>query len=984
MLAKEKIKTIFRQIDKKKIVFCTLSVIVFFLLIIFIPLTWAKVIPVDSVSVSSTKLNYDSDPGSWRLNSSITFTDVDKITLKLNLKTIPKIDYNYIDTIFVIDNSESMEYEKFSYVNSACSELIDKLYNQNANNKTALITFNSTASIEQGLYNDKNSIKSAINNISFSSGTNYYQAFQKIDELLSNYKKESGRELLVLFVTDGVSNEDIPNEGPSYKMLKEKYPYINIHIVQYEMGDKVNSNIALVSDKQFVSTKDNIKEQLDKASVVSMIYDTFNISSYINGDYFDVLNYSSSIGALNFDNDILTWNLDKTIGTLEDTDAFVKLKLKKQYIDTETVVSVLKRNVINYKLGNVSETIDSSLSPIISNYNSVSYNMNLPAECIIDNYPVTKKYRVFDEVEIYNDKLMCGNYQLKGYDVKTSGVKMTNSNHFIMPNKDVELVAKWSNVSLSKRMDGKVSKVQTLYDVLADSAVADNIKSSFVSSTAGISIKGGSSDTNGKGLYEISTTKSDKYPIYYFRGDINNNNVKFAGFCWKIVRTTEKGGIKLVYNGVPDSLGYCSTTTGASTRISQNSFNSNYASAASVGYMYGTLHNLTYQRLNLYFAFGIKKNGIYNIPNSKYYYSDTVIYKNGVYTLVNPVQYLYKENHSNLDKKYTCLSETETNCTQVSQVYAVDSGASYLNYYSFSNGQTYESLYEDGNNHKWVFGNDFTYSNGVYTLKDTISINMGDYLTEGSKIYNKHNYTCLSENNTCSTLYYILVHKKSSNTIDDNTGYYSMTGGKGIEDIKQEMFENKNDSTIKTVVDTWYKNNLLDYTKYLEDANWCNDRTISDSSLLSKDTDASNDSYSHFIGYYRLYYGSYKLSFTCTNKNDILNTSVEGFNYPVALLTLDEYIYAGGSSNNNSNYYLYTGLTDWMLTPRSYYGFNASVSYVTPNGSVSGDGTNYNVKDQYGVRPSIVLKNSIRTDGGNGTIEDPYLITEDVNKKVIG
>lgn len=317
-------------------------------------------------------------------------------------------------------------------------------------------------------------------------------------------------------------------------------------------------------------------------------------------------------------------------------------------------------------------------------------------------------------------------------------------------------------------------------------------------------------------------------------------------------------------------------------------------------------------------------------------------------------------------------------------MYAGDSGASYLIYYNFSNGHTYESLYEDGNNHKWVFGNDFTYSNGVYTLKDTISINMGDYLTEGSKIYNKHNYTCLSENNTCSTLYYILTHKKSSNTIDDNTGYYSMTGGKGIEDIKQEMFENKNDSTIKTVVDTWYKNNLLDYTKYLEDANWCNDRTISDSSLLSKDTDASNDSYSHFIGYYRLYYGSYKLSFTCTNENDILNTSVEGFNYPVALLTLDEYIYAGGSSKNNSNYYLYTGLADWMLTPRSYYGINASVSYVTPNGSVGGDSTNYNVKDQYGVRPSIVLKNSIRTDGGNGTIEDPYLITEDVNKKVIG
>ncbi len=62
-----------------------------------------------------------------------------------------------------------------------------------------------------------------------------------------------------------------------------------------------------------------------------------------------------------------------------------------------------------------------------------------------------------------------------------------------------------------------------------------------------------SSDTNGNGLYIHTDSNGEIYnasnPIYYYRGDINNNNVVFANYCWKIVRTTETGGTKLIYNG---------------------------------------------------------------------------------------------------------------------------------------------------------------------------------------------------------------------------------------------------------------------------------------------------------------------------------------------------------------------------------------------------------------------------------------------------
>ena len=51
-------------------------------------------------------------------------------------------------------------------------------------------------------------------------------------------------------------------------------------------------------------------------------------------------------------------------------------------------------------------------------------------------------------------------------------------------------------------------------------------------------------------LYSESDASTYANPVYYFNGAVEDNNVLFAGFCWKIVRTTDTGGIKMIYNGV--------------------------------------------------------------------------------------------------------------------------------------------------------------------------------------------------------------------------------------------------------------------------------------------------------------------------------------------------------------------------------------------------------------------------------------------------
>ena len=57
------------------------------------------------------------------------------------------------------------------------------------------------------------------------------------------------------------------------------------------------------------------------------------------------------------------------------------------------------------------------------------------------------------------------------------------------------------------------------------------------------------------GLYNGEGADTYANPVYYYKGNVQNNNVLFGGFCWKIVRTTETGGVKIVYNGYYEKYG---------------------------------------------------------------------------------------------------------------------------------------------------------------------------------------------------------------------------------------------------------------------------------------------------------------------------------------------------------------------------------------------------------------------------------------------
>ena len=219
-----------------------------------------------------------------------------------------------------------------------------------------------------------------------------------------------------------------------------------------------------------------------------------------------------------------------------------------------------------------------------------------------------------------------------------------------------------------------------LAKIMAESAYLDSGKSEYVSSCNGVNIGQISSDTNGKGIYEIASTKNDTYPIYYYRGTVDNNNVKFGGFCWKAIRTTDTGGVKMIYNGEPDGSGNCTNTTGESTQIGESTF-SITAQIFRVGYMNGKGYSpSTRASSNL---------------STAYVYGNDIIYSGGTYTLTDTMTSTgdWSADYNTLSSHhYTCFSTGNT-CTSVYYIY--DTTSSYANFITLTNGEKIEDALDE-------------------------------------------------------------------------------------------------------------------------------------------------------------------------------------------------------------------------------------------------------------------------------------------------
>ena len=180
-----------------------------------IPFSLAAPTHIGSVEIKSEELDYDQKaPGSFKITKSAKWISKGKAQITFDVDTVVKTANQYTDIIFVLDISGSMSGNKLNRVKTDATELVNSLLS-NTNNRAALITFETTSQIVSNLTNNKDELVNKINELQVAGRTNYYQALVNVDNILKNYQKENGREVIVLFLTDGYPNEDVPNEKKS-------------------------------------------------------------------------------------------------------------------------------------------------------------------------------------------------------------------------------------------------------------------------------------------------------------------------------------------------------------------------------------------------------------------------------------------------------------------------------------------------------------------------------------------------------------------------------------------------------------------------------------------------------------------------------------------------------------------------------------------------------------------------------------------------
>ena len=366
---------------------------------------------IKSVEIQSNDYN---QPGSWHIDKSAEWTGFGKARVTFDVNSVVKTaEGRYKDVIFVIDVSGSMSGSKLDRAKQDAIDLTNYLLS-NSNNRVALITFDTTSTVVSGFINNKMQMVDYIENLSDRGSTNYNAGLLNVDSVMENYVQDPNKDLVVLFLTDGYPNVDTPNEKATYQVLKDKYPYMTINGIQYEMGKNIIKEIIDISDNQFIANQDTLNNVLFDATVTPVTYDNFVITDYINDDYFYVESVNDievPFGDVTLEDvngvQKITWDLGNNYVTGRNVKMFINLNLKESFHNTDGFYPTNKSETIVSKLPDEElKTKDSELTPVLKNIYKVIYDTNTPNGCTLPSI-ASEEYMVYQTVTKRSDILTC-------------------------------------------------------------------------------------------------------------------------------------------------------------------------------------------------------------------------------------------------------------------------------------------------------------------------------------------------------------------------------------------------------------------------------------------------------------------------------------------------------------------------------------------------------------------------------------------------
>ena len=442
---------------------------------------------------------------------------------------------------------------------------------------------------------------------------------------------------------------------------------------------------------------------------------------------------------------------------------------------------------------------------------------------------------------------------------------------------------------------------------------------------------------------------------------LNMNNVIFGGVCWQIIRTTDTGGIRVLYNGYAED-GKCLNTRG-----NQMGFDGRH----------------------------------YYSMNYPIYYGDSFEYdsETNQFKLTGDlIQETWSDStYSNLVGKYTCRSsEPSVTC---SRIYYVESYRSNYdaNLYEFYRSVQYQLLAKSGFNRNpktdttdvpsfggykyykfekeqisnsstegYLFSKNATYRDGKYYLDLT------DTVTSTNINYR---YTCLNNTGECEELHYLNNTGSYSHNTNPFGIYYTFRDGDfSAESFEKVLHGNNENSTAKNIIDRWYKDRLVEYKDYIEETVFCNERTEFGSTPNNWITNGGVidiDFQPQFNNGLEEENGNNIICKDNRDKFSIANDQAK-LEYSIALPSMNELLLLTGKLNKNSGIDRVrnqSGDNYWTMSPT--FSYNSVYNWA-----VQGSGQIYPMynSDQFGIRPMISLRPNIRYVDGDGSMNNPYVI----------
>ena len=259
------------------------------------------------------------------------------------------------------------------------------------------------------------------------------------------------------------------------------------------------------------------------------------------------------------------------------------------------------------------------------------------------------------------------------------------------------------------------------------------------------------------------------------------NNVIFAGYCWKMIRTTDTGGVKMMYNGVPNN-GQCTSST---VTIGSDYYTPS-VNRASVYPGYNP------DLLGSFSSVGYMNNGNYLYTNYTYTNHTTILPYSELYlTLGNVISYGPTADPADTDPDELSLNVNYAGESLTGEYIYNINGDDCLFYivYQDSYDESEYILYglDLSNNSNTInpdteiiIGTSYTKSGNTYTLQNTESVTLLDW----PEYYYQYEgfYTCEDDEiqgsrYTCSNVNYITSPSISSYSYNSSEDEYLYASG---------------------------------------------------------------------------------------------------------------------------------------------------------------------------------------------------------------